>query len=767
MSSRPNDGIVKAMDDRYTPSFLQELFEKGANLLLFYDIIGFTLLEEKIGRDKTQMILKILDDQLVHLLHKEHSLIFANRSFGDDYLVFLRLDSMSPEQLILHGFQKGLQLKAWLVRQIIGHYPELQGQLDFHMSAVPLVGNDHEPFERIFYRALKLAFKQAKQNTQPEDFAERERLYQILNERSIQSVYQPIISLIDGQIIGFEALSRGPENTPLHSPVALFKRAEREGLTFAIEKIAREAALNGARFLSPQQKLFLNVSPTVIQDDTFTPGHTLTLLKTYGFLPEQIVYEVTEQQSISDFHNFSRLLHHYRKQQFKVAIDDAGAGYASFQSILALKPDFIKIDRTLIQGIDQDAAKQSLLESFVYFAHKVNSKLIAEGVETLGELIQLIRLGVYAAQGFFLGYPKPLPDLQVSNHVLEHIARHRRLLTLKHAHQEIIEILAAPVKTFPGQLTTSLVQQYFKETKDDGVVIMDEGRISGLIMREKLLQVLATQYGQALYSRRAISLVADPEPLIIQAKTPIDFVARLAMARPADKAYDLILVTSDQQLIGAVSIEALLNYMANIKMEAVRLSNPLTGLPGNHAIDMRIRDWINEGKPFALLYADLDQFKAYNDMFGYQRGDQIIQFLGHVLQTSALECRKSEIFIGHIGGDDFVLLSPIDTAETLAQTIISEFEKGIGFYYQAKNMTFEVTSDAPSIWMEQPHASQAQAHASVTVSIAVLICKDTRVLTTENIAEQAAWLKKRVKKISGNAYLVYPCSKGGTISSSD
>lgn len=758
MSSRSNDGIVKAMDDRYTPSFLQELFAKGANLLLFYDIIGFTILEEKIGREKTQMILKILDDQLIHLSHRERSLIFANRSFGDDYLIFLRLHSTSPEQLILHGFQKGLQLKAWLVQQIIDHYPDLQGQLDFHMSAVPLSGDRHEPFERIFYRALKLAFKRAKQNTHPEDCAQRETLYRILNERSIQSVYQPIISLIDGQIIGFEALSRGPENTPLHSPIALFERAEREGLTFAIEKIAREAALNGARFLSPQQKLFLNVSPTVIQDDTFTAGHTLTLLKTYGFFPEQIVYEVTEQQSISDFHNFSRLLQHYRKQQFKVAIDDAGAGYASFQSILALKPDYIKIDRSLIQNIDQDPAKQSLLESFVYFAHKVNSKLIAEGVETLGELIQLIRLGVYAAQGFFLGHPKSLPDLHVSNHVLEHIARHRRLLTLKHANQEIIEILAAPVKTFPGQLPTSLVQQYFKETKDDGVVIMEDGHISGLIMREKLLQVLATQYGQALYSRRAVFLVADPEPLIIQAGTPIDLVARLAMARPAEKAYDLILVTSDRQLIGAVSIEALLNYMANIKMEAVRLSNPLTGLPGNHAIDMRIRDLINEGLPFALLYADLDQFKAYNDTFGYQRGDQIIQFLGHILQTSALECKKSDIFIGHIGGDDFVLLSPIDTAEILAQTIISEFEKGIGFYYQAENSTLDATRDMSTASINQPYTLPSQAHVPVTVSIAVLICKDTRHLTTETIAEQAALIKKRVKKIPGNAYLSYPCS---------
>lgn len=763
MPSPSHDGIVKAMDDRYTPSFLHDLFIKGANLLLFYDIIGFTVLEEKIGQDKTQRILKILDDQLIHLLHKENSLIFANRSFGDDYLIFLRLDSTSPEQLVLHGFQKGLQLKAWLINQIIHHYPDLQGQLDFHMSAVPLTGHDHEPFERIFYRALKLAFKQAKQNTRPEDRAEREGLYRILNERSIKTVYQPIVSLIDGQIIGFEALSRGPENTPLHSPIALFARAEREGLTFAIEKIARAAALKGARFLSPQQKLFLNVSPSVIQDNTFTPGHTLTLLKTHGFSPEQIVYEVTEQQSITDFYNFSQLLQHYRKQQFKVAIDDAGAGYASFQSILALKPDYIKIDRSLIQGIDQDPAKQSLLESFVYFAHKVNSKLIAEGVETLGELIQLVRLGVYAAQGFFLGRPKSLPDLHVSNQVLEHIARHRRLLTLKHANQETIEILAAPVKTFPGRLTTSLVQQYFKETKDDGVVIMDDGHISGLIMREKLLQVLATQYGQALYSRRAVSLVADPEPLIVQGGTPIDLVARLAMARPAEKAYDLILIMSDHQLIGAVSIEALLNYMANIKMEAVRLANPLTGLPGNHAIDMRIRDLIHEAQPFALLYADLDQFKAYNDTFGYQRGDQIIQFFGHILQTSTFECTASDVFIGHIGGDDFVLLSPIDTAEILAQRIIAEFEKGIGFYYQAENTALDAPSDVSTASTDQSPAPQSLAHAPVSVSIAVLICKNTRDLTTEKIAEQAAQIKKRVKKIPGNAYLIGPCSVGETI----
>ncbi|PTQ56164.1 MAG: diguanylate cyclase/phosphodiesterase (GGDEF & EAL domains) with PAS/PAC sensor(s) [Candidatus Carbobacillus altaicus] len=761
MAYEPNNNIVKAIDANYTSSFLQGLYQKGANLLLFYDIVGFTALEERIGREKTQAIVKVLDDGMIHLLQQEGELLFANRSFGDDYLVFLRLEPSLPDQLVLKGFQKGIQLKTWLVRHIVQHFPELQGQIDFHMSAVPLTAQAEEPFERIFYRALKLAFKQAKQKAEPTDWVERELLYRILSERLIMSVYQPIVSLMDGQIIGYEALSRGPENTRLTMPLALFHRAEREGLTFALEKIAREAALKEASFLAPRQKLFLNVSPAVIEDDTFAPGHTFSMLQTYGFIPEQIVFEVTEQQSIADFQKFTQLLQHYRKQQYKVAVDDAGAGYASFQSILALKPDYIKIDRSLIQGIDQDPAKQSLLESFVYFAHKVNSKLIAEGVETLGELVQLIRLGVYAAQGFFLGGPKKKPDQHVANDVLEHIARHRRLLALKHTNQEIIEILAAPVKTFPARLTTSLVRQYFAETKDDGVVILEDGRIAGLVMREKLLQVLATQYGHSLYSRRAIHLVADLEPLVIQSGTPIDIVARLAMARPAEKAYDLILVASDDRLIGAVSIEALLNYMANIKMEAVRLANPLTGLPGNHAIDMRIRELIGEREPFALLYADLDHFKAYNDTFGYQRGDQIIQFLGHVLQSSAIDCAGNDVFIGHIGGDDFILLTPVDTAETLARKIVELFQEGIGFYYQGENIAPSDTGHADTgIQPDTPSSTASLAYSTATpvsVSVAVLICNYTRHLSTETIAEQAALIKKRVKAIPGNAYLVYQC----------
>ncbi|MBE3596712.1 MAG: EAL and GGDEF domain-containing protein [Hydrogenibacillus sp.] len=509
-------------------------------------------------------------------------------------------------------------------------------------------------------------------------------------------------------------------------------------MLYIVEKIARERAIEGAAFLSIEQKLFLNVSPAVIHDVTFTSGNTRKMLAARGIDPEQVVFEVTEQQAINDFTLFREVIEHYRRQGFLIAVDDAGAGYASFQTILALKPDYIKLDRSLVAGIDFDPVKQSLLESFVFFAYKVNSRLIAEGVETLGELTQLIRLGVYAAQGYYLARPAHPPATDIPKEAVEHIFRHRRLIAFQKQQQDTIEIIVAPVHTFDHRTITAIVRQYFDETRDGGVVITQGGRVAGLVMREKLMQVLASQYGHSLYSRRPVSLVADPEPLIVDRATPIDVVARLAMARPADKAYDYIIVTDGERLLGTVSIEAILNYLANVKMEAVRLSNPLTGLPGNHAIDLAVRDRIEADRPFALLYVDLDRFKRYNDRFGYQRGDQIILYLAETLKSSTLSFPDVETFIGHIGGDDFILITRPEIAAPLAEEILAAFERGIGFYYQEANAT------EPS----------ADAEARVTVSIAVVVCERPRGLTTEVLSERAAQVKKRVKQLAGSAYVI-------------
>ncbi|HWO98466.1 MAG TPA: EAL domain-containing protein [Bacillus sp. (in: firmicutes)] len=254
-----------------------------------------------------------------------------------------------------------------------------------------------------------------------EALSERQVFHSILKYKAIHTLFQPIISLNDGQPHGYEALSRGPADTPFYSPLHLFSYAEKEGSLYLLERISRELAIKAATsLLAGNEKIFINISAQVIHDSNFTPGNTLSLLKEYHLSPEQVVFEITERSAIHDFEAFREVLYHYRKQGFKIAIDDAGAGYSSLQAISELMPDYIKVDRSLIQQIDKKEVKQSIVEAFVTFAKKTNAELIAEGIETKEELKEIISLGIDYGQGFILGRPNN-PVQQVPYDVVQTI----------------------------------------------------------------------------------------------------------------------------------------------------------------------------------------------------------------------------------------------------------------------------------------------------------------------------------------------------------
>ncbi|MDF2607451.1 MAG: hypothetical protein K0S34_1647 [Bacillales bacterium] len=229
----------------------------------------------------------------------------------------------------------------------------------------------------------------------------------IINKKLVEIVFQPIISLETGELFANEALTRGPKNSAFSSPLTLFKYAETTGHLYSLEKMTRELAIERSKQISNKDnKLFININASVIEDPSFTPGNTISFLKQFGISPSDIVFEITERTAISDFEKFTSVLEHYRNQGFLIAIDDAGAGYSSLQAISELEPDFIKIDRSLITNVNNNKIKANIVEAFTYFTNKSDSKIIAEGIETKEELDFLVNLGVNYGQGFFIAHPK-------------------------------------------------------------------------------------------------------------------------------------------------------------------------------------------------------------------------------------------------------------------------------------------------------------------------------------------------------------------------
>jgi len=706
--------------------------------LIYLDIVNFSEIEHKYGQQICDQILFLLEGFFVEI-RKSHPSIFHYERMGDDFYLYVLLGK-NDERFYLELALKELSMKLthMIKKEINDNSFELKEKIDFHIGYTQLYPNAIQSTESIIYNAIKTVIKQAKEIHQDYLDNNRKEFHQILLNKQFSIHYQPIVSLSQGNILAFEALTRGPMNSYFQYPDQLFKFAETEGLLYQLEKVTREQAIqNGCGFIEPHQKLFININSKVIYDPFFTPGYTIELLEKYRLSPKNIVFEITERSAIQDFSAFRKVLEHYRNQDFQIAIDDAGAGYSSLQAISELKPDYIKIDRSLIQNIDQNKVKENLLETFVNISRKMNSKVIAEGIETMEELSKVTRLGVHFGQGYFLARPNYPPNL-ISQKASICIEKNKRIENIDNISNMKIEQITSPVKVFDYQAPLSKVIQYFSESlNDQGIVITDKGKPIGIVMREKLNQQLIKPYAVSLFWKRPIHLLMDSNPLLVDSSLAIDVVAQMAITREDEKMYDYVIVVKNNQLLGTVSVKNILDFLANVKMEMVRQANPLTGLPGNQQIKKELITRLSSESSFALIYADINHFKWFNDRYGFQRGDQVIKHLAEILQEVILEKGSETDFIGHIGGDDFVIISLSDNAINISNEIIERFDKEIiRFYDQIEDLFLPIVN----------RSGQLVPSRGVGLSLALLDIQCPKSLSIDQISRISANVKKKAKE---------------------
>ncbi|UJX39540.1 EAL and GGDEF domain-containing protein [Desulfovibrio sp. JY] len=569
---------------------------------------------------------------------------------------------------------------------------------------------------------------------------------EILELRRVRAVFQPIVNLRAGSVFAWEALARGPRDSTLESPAMLFDVAEEAGAIFALEKICREAAIRGFAKREPGAKLFCNVHPRTLLDPQFTPGETRRLLDKYGMEPHDVVLEITERHSVKDFNLFHRTLAHYRDAGYGVAVDDVGTGYSGLVSIAEIQPDFMKIDMSLVRGIDANPVKRALMETLLTFSEKVGCRIVAEGIETEAELACLIRLGAHFGQGFFLGRPAETPAP---------LAEEPRLAIVRGANRAAdglkcsspINDLAERPHQVERNATIGEVKHFFDGNESvHAVVVTQAGRPEGLIMGQHLDKLLSSQYGLSLFLRRDVSRIMDPSPLAVEWDTPVEVAAQAAMARDRDKLYDPILVTCRGRLSGLVSVQKILDALASVQVEMAKGANPLTGLPGNVAIEREIARRAAAGRPTCFVYADLDNFKVFNDVYGFKDGDKAILLTARILGEALCAHGGQDDFLGHVGGDDFIILCDGPAAEPICHAVAQSFAAASSALYSAE--------DRERGYIEgQGRDGRVGRFDLLTISMGVIDCAFAVPVTMDELGLRAAAVKKYAKSQSGNSFV--------------
>jgi EAL domain-containing protein (putative c-di-GMP-specific phosphodiesterase class I) len=236
----------------------------------------------------------------------------------------------------------------------------------------------------------------------------RRELMDILVHGTVYSVYEPIVDAHALTVFGYEALVRGPVGTRLASPLELFEVAAEEGLLFELDCLCRAAALAGAVGFPQGAKLFLNIRPSSFHDPSFQPDALIRTLERCALGPQDVVLEISEQESIDNYEIFREARDGYGKLGFQFALDDTGAGYASLEAVAELAPEFIKVDRAFVRGIDEDPVRQTILRALQTLANDLGARIVGEGLDTLEELRTLGSLGIPFGQGWLFGKPSPL-----------------------------------------------------------------------------------------------------------------------------------------------------------------------------------------------------------------------------------------------------------------------------------------------------------------------------------------------------------------------
>ncbi len=236
-------------------------------------------------------------------------------------------------------------------------------------------------------------------------------LKQIIQDKNLHTFFQPIVDLQTGQTVGFEALNR-PEPSELFKSVDQFYEfVGQTDCVLLFECFCRNLSLQRFKerlhgeWINRDFLVFVNIHPNVLLDKNYNSGETLQLLKELGIKPQQVVFELTERSAVVDFVELERVLSHYRSQGYRIAVDDVGSGYNSLKTVIYLKPEFIKLDRSLIQFIDKNSEQQQLVTLLMGYAEQAKMKIIAEGIERQEELHYLHNIGIHYTQGYAIGKP--------------------------------------------------------------------------------------------------------------------------------------------------------------------------------------------------------------------------------------------------------------------------------------------------------------------------------------------------------------------------
>jgi diguanylate cyclase (GGDEF)-like protein len=568
-------------------------------------------------------------------------------------------------------------------------------------------------------------------------------LEKVLQQRGLYPVFQPIISLSDASIYAHEALIRGPQGTDLHRPDALLSAAALECLDFEFECASVLEALRRWGKMEVSGRLFVNMSAAVLTQlvQSRGLGELMRLIRKLGVQPRMLVLEITEHQRVDNMDELAEVVAKVRGAGLALALDDFGDGRSSLRLWSQLKPEVVKIDKYFTLNISQHGDKLKTIQALMQIAEIFGTSLVAEGIETAEDLRVLRDLGIAYGQGYFLGHPNTAP-LRYLGAGAKRVLAERQIVVFPaqgraapNGQLRNLPLLQAPTVT--AATTNDELASCFARRPDlHAIALLEQEQPVALINRVQFMNEYSKLYYREVWGRKPCTVHANFSPRLIEREHSVDELIGILTSQDQRYLADGFIVTDNGRYVGLGTGEQLVRSVTETRIEAARHANPLTFLPGNIPISQHMDRLIQKKVRFVACYADLNNFKPFNDYYGYWRGDEMIRLLARL---AIAQCDSQCDFLGHVGGDDFILLFQSHDWRTRSEQLIQEFNA------QALEL-FDVAARSAGGIEAEDRQGVRRFFPCTTVSIGAVVIDGSRFSRAEEVANLAALAKHDAKR---------------------
>ncbi|SFP82577.1 diguanylate cyclase (GGDEF) domain-containing protein [Variovorax sp. OK605] len=507
--------------------------------------------------------------------------------------------------------------------------------------------------------------------------------------------FQPIVDLRRGTVFGHEALIRGPAGTALHSPLALLALAANESRLTEFELHCAEVILAEWGRQAEPGRLFVNMSADALTaamseagevseagdvSESSSAGSACWLermLAQHGVAARDVTIELTEQRAAGNPEALRQAVKALHALGARVALDDFGEGHSNLRRWKELHPDYVKIDKLLTQGVANCPQNVELVRTIVGLGNALGTELVAEGVEDAQDLRVLRDLGIAHGQGYLFGHPAPALQPALPEPVAA-VIRDTRIAVMPHAAQpsqpnvlRSLSVIQAPALS-PLTPVDEVSATFQDHPELHALAVVDQGTPVALINRRSFMNDYARMYFREVHGRRPCLSYGSGTPRIVEREDNVESLMGILMSEDQRYLSEGFIVTQSKRYVGLGTGDQLVRAVTEARIEAARHANPLSFLPGNLPTNIHIGRLLEGGADFVACYADLNNFKVFNDHYGYRRGDEMILLLARLATQHANAHRD---FVGHIGGDDFLVLFQSPDWQQRCAGVIDDFNR--------------------------------------------------------------------------------------------